>query len=201
MKAFRRASLACAIIARCWRFCDRVEHNKIINGAEQGVTFWHATSLLWKAGGLLQQGRLEESLSLLGKGLAAYRGTGAGLFLPNFLSILGYAYTQSGQFAEPREALDEGLAIAGKNDERSQEAELYRLQGELCLAETNDEAAAEECFQTAIATARRQHSKAWELRATTSLARLWQSYTEGFTMPDIMDAKVLLESVAKPGGL
>ncbi len=142
--------------------------------AEQGFTLWHATGILWKAGGLLQQGRLEESLSLLGKGLAALRGTGASLFLPNYLSILGDAYTQSGQFTKAREALDEGLAIASKNDERSQEAELHRLQGELHLAETNDEAAAEECFHTAIATARRQQSKAWELRATTSLARPWR---------------------------
>ena len=61
-----------------------------------------------------------------------------------------------------------------KNDERFQEAELYRLKGELLLAESDDQTAAEECFRRAIETAQRQQSKAWELRATTSLARLWQ---------------------------
>ena len=88
--------------------------------------------------------------------------------------MVGEAYTQAGRFKEAHEALNEGLAIAEKNDNRTQEAELHRLKGELHLAETNDHAAAEECFRTAIETARRQQSKAWELRATTSLARLWQ---------------------------
>ena len=56
-----------------------------------------------------------------------------------------------------------------------QEAELHRLKGELLLAESPDQAAAaEDCFRRAIETARRQQSKAWELRATMSLARLWQ---------------------------
>jgi hypothetical protein len=55
-----------------------------------------------------------------------------------------------------------------------QTIDVHRLQGQLHLAETDDQAAAEGCFRTAIETARRQQSKAWELRATTSLARLWQ---------------------------
>ena len=92
---------------------------------------------------------------------------------------------------------------------------MHRLLGELHLAECNDEAAAEECFNTAIATAHRQQSRAWELRATTSLARLWQgqrrgdaaretlagiygTYTEGFTTPDLVDAKALLDQLGGP---
>ena len=108
----------------------------------------------------------------------------------------------------------EGLAIAEKNDERCQEAELHRLKGELLLAESPDQvAAAEDCFRQAIETARRQQSKAWELRATMSLARLWQrqgrrdearhalaavhdTYTEGFTTPDLVEAGAMLESLA-----
>ncbi len=88
---------------------------------------------------------------------------------------------------------------------------MHRLKGELLLAESPDQVpAALECFQRAIETARHQRSKAWELRATMSLARLWQrlgrrddaraalaavysTYTEGFTTPDLMDAKALLE--------
>ena len=111
-----------------------------------------------------------------------------------------------------RKALNEGLAVAEKNDDRCHEAELYRLQGELLLAESRDETAAEDCFSRAIETARRQQSKGWELRATMSLARLWQrqgrrdeardalaaiygTYTEGFTTPDLVDAKALLETL------
>ena len=87
--------------------------------------------------------------------------------------------------------------------------------GELHLAETDDQTTAEACFRTAIEIARRQQSRAWELRATMSLARLWQrqgrrdeardalatvyrTYTEGFTTPDLVAARVLLERLAEP---
>src|SRR5260370_42352278 len=102
------------------------------------------------------------------------------------------------------------------NDERCQDAERHRLQGELRLAESPDKsAAAEDCFRTAIETARCQRSRGWELRATMSLARLWQrlgrrdearralaavlgTHTEGFTTPDLVDAAALVESLAGP---
>jgi predicted ATPase len=109
--------------------------------------------------------------------------------------------------------LDEGLVLAEERDERFLEAELHRLKGELHLAEANNQAAAEGCFLTAIETARRQQSKAWELRGTMSLAKLWQrqgrrdearaalaavygTFTEGFTTPDLVDAAALLNSLA-----
>ena len=115
---------------------------------------------------------------------------------------------------DAHKALNEGLAVAEKNDDRCHEAELLRLKGELLLAESPDQvAAAEECFRRAIETARHQQSKGWELRATMSLARLWQrqgrrdeahgalaavygTYTEGFTTPDLVDAGALLEALA-----
>jgi predicted ATPase len=127
---------------------------------------------------------------------------------------LGDAYTQSARFEDAHKALNEGLAIAEKNDDRCHEAELYRLKGELLLAESSDEGtAAEGCFRQAIETARNQQSRAWELRATMSLARLWQrqarreearttlaavyaKYTEGFATPDLVDATTLLEKLA-----
>ncbi len=126
---------------------------------------------------------------------------------------MGDAYTQCGRFAEAHKTLGEALAVAEKNDDRCHEAELYRLQGELLLAESPDQAtAAEACFRQAIDTARRQQSRAWELRAATSLARLWQrqarreeartalaaiygTYSEGFATPDLRDAAALLETL------
>jgi tetratricopeptide (TPR) repeat protein len=181
--------------------------------AEQGFAFWGATAMMFKAGGIVLQGRPEEALPLLLKGLDAYRTTGSGLAIPYYLSVLGDAYTRAGRFQDARKALDEGLALAAKNDDRFQEAELHRLKGELHLAESNDQAAAEGCFRTAIETARRQQARAWELRATTSLGRLWQrqgrerdaraalaavygTYTEGFTTPDLVDAAALLKALA-----
>src|SRR5262249_9556279 len=127
---------------------------------EQGFIFWHASGTLYKAAGLLLQGRLEPGLPLFQKGLGAYRATGAELALPYYLGILGEACTQGGAFGEARQALDEGLALAEKNDDRFQEAELHRLKGELLLAELGDAAGAEDCFRRALETSRRQQSPA-----------------------------------------
>jgi predicted ATPase len=177
---------------------------------EQGFAFWHATGTSYRGAGLVRQGKLGEGLPLLVKGLDGFRATGAELTLPFQLSTLGEAYTQAGRFKGACRTLDEGLALAEKHDERYQEAELHRLKGELLLAEAPDQAsAAEDCFRQAIETAGRQQSRAWELRATMSLARLWQrqgrrdearaalaavysTFTEGFTTPDLVDAAAQL---------
>ncbi len=98
------------------------------------------------------------------------------------------------------------------------EAELYRLKGTLTLQskvqgpKSKVEEEAEECFQKAIEIAQSQQAKSWELRASTSLARLWQQqgktaeahkllceiynwFTEGFDTKDLQEAKALLESL------
>jgi predicted ATPase len=183
-------------------------------GIEQGFQLWHALGTLHTGAGMLLRGRREEALPLLLKGLSAFQATGAEVRVPSYLSILGDAYTQSARFEDAHQALDEGLAVAEKNDDRCHEAELHRLQGELWLAESPDRmAAAEDCLRRATETAQRQGSKGWELRATMSLARLWQrqgrgdearaalaavygTYTEGFTTPDLVDAAALLEALA-----
>ena len=179
---------------------------------EQGFLFWHASGTLYSAAGLLLLGRLEQGLELLQQGLQAYRSTGAELGVSYYLSIMADGCTQAGRFAEAHAALDEALALVEKNDERFQEAELHRLKGELLLAESDDRREAELCFIRAVETARRQQSKAWELRATTSLARLRQkqnrreeafrtlstvhaAFSEGFAMPDLVDAAALLENL------
>ena len=186
---------------------------QIAIATEQGFALWHATGTFFRGAGMLLQGRLEESLPLLLKGIDAFRATGAEILRPFQLSVLGDAYIQAARFEEAHAALDEGLALAEKNDDRVQEAELHRLEGELLLAESPDQAAAEDCFTRAIETARRQQSKAWELRASMSLARLWQrqghrgeayrmlatihaTYTEGRTTPDLVEAGALLEALA-----
>jgi predicted ATPase len=109
--------------------------------------------------------------------------------------------------------LAEALTVVDKNGECFHEAELYRLKGELLGQKAKTKAEAEECFRKAVAIARRQGTRAWELRATTSLARLWQSqgkqhearntlseiygwFTEGFDTADLKDAKALLEELA-----
>jgi class 3 adenylate cyclase/predicted ATPase len=181
---------------------------------EQGFAWYLTTGTIFRGAALLLLGRLQEALPAVIKGLDAYRATGSAMALPHYHSMLGDAYRQADQFREAFRALDEGLAIAEKNDDRSQEAELHRQKGELFLAESPDQVvAAEDCFRRAIDIARQQQSRAWELRATMSLARLWQrqgrrdearaalaavygSFTEGFTTPDLVDAAALLNSLA-----
>jgi serine phosphatase RsbU (regulator of sigma subunit) len=184
--------------------------------SEQGFLFWQASGTLYAGSGLLLQGRVEQGIRLLQDGLEAYRGTGAELAVPYYLSILAEGCLLAGRFAEAHAALDEALELVEKNDERFQEAELYRLKGELALTESGDRTLAEDCFRRAIQTAQRQQSKGWELRAATSLARLWQkqgrceealrvlsaahgSFTEGLTTPDLADASLLLENLRDEG--
>jgi tetratricopeptide (TPR) repeat protein len=214
-------SLAYALHHTAWlcQYCRlRAEvraaaEEEVAIATEQGFALWHATGTFYKGAGLLLLGRGGEGLPLLVKGLDAFRATGARLTLPFQLSVLGEAYTRADRFADAMKVLDEGLALVEETDERCQEAELHRLRGELLLAGSGDQAAAEDCFRQAIETARRQRSRAWELRATMSLARLWQNqgrreeargalaavqgkYTEGFTTPDLVDAAALLQALA-----
>ena len=154
---------------------EAAAEEEIAIGKEQGFQLWHALGTIHKGAGMLLQGRSTEALPFLLKGFHSFRATGAEVRVPYYLSMLGDAYTQSARFGDALKALNEGLAIAEKNDDRVQEAELHRLKGELLLAESPDQAAAaEDCFRQAIETARRQQSRGWELRATMSLARLWQ---------------------------
>jgi predicted ATPase len=115
--------------------------------------------------------------------------------------------------------LAEALVHVEETGERYYEAEIYRLQGELSLMQENQIDAearfhlAERSFRHAIQVARRQQARSWELRATTSLARLWQKqgrreearemlgemygwFTEGFDTPDLRDARALLEELS-----
>jgi predicted ATPase len=182
-------------------------------GTEQGFPLWQALGVLHMGGGMLLKGRRAEAIPLLLKGLSGFKATGAEIRIPCYLGMIGDAYTQDARFKEAHEALNEGLAVAEKSENRTHEAELHRLKGKLHLAETNDQTAAEERFHTAIETARRQGSKAWELRAITSLARLrrqqgreaearealaavYGTYTEGFTTPDLVECRRLLDELA-----
>jgi predicted ATPase len=157
----------------------------------------------------MSQGKV--GIARIQQGMAASRATGATQNRPDELALLAEVSAQVGQIAEGLEALAEALAILGQSEARLWEAELYRLRGELLLRQTV--AAPEEaevCFQQALAVARRQQAKSWELRAAMSLARLWQQqgrraearallapiygwFSEGFDTADLQEAKALLD--------
>jgi len=184
----------------------------IRTSTEQGFPLFQATGTLFNAAGLLLQGRTDEALPALMKGFDAYRATGAALALPQYLGLLGDALTQAGMRSDAKSLLDNALAITEQTGERCQQAELHRLKGELALKDGEAPAIVEAHFLQAIVTAKRQQSKAWELRAAISLARLYRGqdrhaearellgqsldgFTEGFGTPDLRDAKALLDEL------
>jgi predicted ATPase len=132
--------------------------------------------------------------------------------MPFYLTILAEAL---GMGAQPQAGLDrlaEAAKLVETTQERWSDAEMYRLRGMLLLT-VHDVAAAENSFRQAITTARHQTAKLWELRAATSLARLWRDqdkrteardllapiygwFTEGFDTPVLQDAKALLDELA-----
>src|SRR6266508_1524577 len=118
-------------------------------------------------------GQGELAIAQIRRGLAAYGSTGAHLFVPYFLSLLARACLKLGQLDEGLRVIGEALERARTTGERVWEAELIRLEGELRLAAAPDDVAeALDCFRHAIEIARRQAARSWELRATSSLARL-----------------------------
>jgi len=184
---------------------------------EQGFPYWLAWGTMLRGWALAQQGQGEEGISQIRQGLAAWRATGAEMYRPYVLALLAEMHGKVGQAEEGLSVVVEALAFVERTEERFYEAELHRLKGELtlqCNVQSPESKAkeAEECFQKSIDIGRRQSAKSWELRAATSLARLWQQqgkkaeagqmlaeiygwFTEGFDTADLKDAKTLLDKL------
>jgi len=162
---------------------------------------------------MAERGRNEDAIAQVQKGLAALRAAGAEVERPQDLSLLAEAYMKTGRFDDGLSALTEALAVADEREARVYEAETHRLKGELLLKQDGSNVAdAQSCFQRSIEIARKQSAKSWELRATTSLARLlaklgkrdkartmladiYAWFTEGFDTADLKDAKALLDEL------
>jgi predicted ATPase len=175
---------------------------------EHGFAFWKALAAIYRGRCLAMVEREAEGITQMTEGLAALRGTGTLVFLPQWLTVLAEAYGRARRPLEGLKHLTEAIRIIERTEDREYEAELYRVRGELLL-DTRDQSAAEGSFATALAVARQQNAKLWELRASTSLARLWRDqgkrseardllapvygwFTEGFDTRDLKEAKTLL---------
>ena len=181
---------------------------------EQGFAFYLAMGTILRGWTVMTQGQGEEGLWQMHDGLTAFRATGAEVDVPYFLALLADAYGRLGQVEAGLAVLQEGWEVMERTGEHAYQAEMYRVKGALLLQQQGPgEAEAEACFQQAIAVAQQQSAKSWELRAATSLARLWQSqgktaeardllasvydwFTEGFDTADLKDAKALLEDLS-----
>ncbi|RWP32890.1 AAA family ATPase [Mesorhizobium sp.] len=178
---------------------------------EHGFSLWRTAGVILKGWVLIQAGESDSGLAQMRDGIVEWRGHDAKLFVPRWLLMLASALSRLGN---PRAALDrieEGLALITETNERWNETELHLRKGELLLDLKADERA-EASFLHALTVAQHQRAKLWELRAATSLARLWVQgnerqrahdllapvcgwFTEGFATPDIKEARTFLDLV------
>jgi class 3 adenylate cyclase/predicted ATPase len=203
---------------------ERAEAN-IIFATESGLPYFVAQASILLGSAVSRQGRHEEGITKMRDGLAAQRATGGQGLLQYWLALQLEGLIETGEFEEASTVLAEALTIRAKHGDRYWEEEVYRLNGELLLAQTQRtpkargtqqrtviETEAEACFRHAIEIAREQNTKSLELRAVTSLGRLLQKqgkkdearrmlaeiygwFTEGFDTADLKDAKTLLEEL------
>ena len=192
---------------------ERAEASLALSTA-QGFAQWVGPGTFWRGWAVAAQGQYEAGIAQMHQGLAIKRATGGVSILSTYLGGLAEGYGGSGQAQEGLSQLAEALAHVGTTGERYWEAELHRLRGALLLQQAIPDAHyAESCFQHALAVARDQQAKSLELRAATSLARLWQRqdkrqkayallapvynwFTEGFDTADLQQAKALLEELS-----
>jgi predicted ATPase len=191
----------------------------------QGFRLFQAHAMLLMGRGLAAQGETAPGLAQMRQGLAVIQASGQIAGMVGILSLLAEAYALDGQPEAGLEVLAAALDLVHSRELRLWEAEVHRLRGALLLAQHSPgqtpgqkppaarvkEAAA--CFQQALALARQCQARAWELRAATSLARLWQQqgrpeaarallapiygrFTEGFDTADLREAKALLDELS-----
>jgi predicted ATPase len=175
---------------------------------DRGLPLHLGWANVYRGASLATLGQSEECISMISQGMAKVRATGAVTGIPTLLMILAEAHARLGRPADGLNCLAEAAAIIEATDERSNEAELHRLRGDL-LDAARDQSAAEHSYQQALGVAKQQSARLFELRASIGLARLWCKqdknrkardllapicgwFTEGFDAPDLKAARALL---------
>ena len=178
---------------------------------EHGFPMFQLLAMMVRGWCLAALGRPEEGIAQLQQSLAMWRSSGAEVGVPFMLTLLADAYGKAGQPEEGLKQLSEASRSMEVRDERVYETEMHRIRGELLIS-IRDFAAAEHSFGEALAVARGQSAKLFELRAAASLARLWRDqgrpqqarellapvyewFTEGFDTLDLKEAKALLDEL------
>ena len=181
---------------------------------EKGSLFWKALGTVLQGCVFALTGKASDAVQMITSGVAAVQSTGQTLWMPLFLSFLARTYVDLGQLDDARRCIGEAMTAVETTNERWCEAEVNRIAGEIALLSPRPDAAkVEGYFERALAIARRQQAKSWELRASMSLALLWRSqgkpqqarellapvygwFTEGFNTRDLQEAKALLDELA-----
>ncbi len=180
---------------------------------KKGAPFWKATAIVFKGCVLALTGKAADAVQMITSGITAWRSTGSTLWLPMYLSYLAWAHTELDQLDDAWRCIGEAMAAVETTKETWFEAEVHRIAGEIALMMPEPDAAkAEGYFERALSVARAQQAKSWELRAASSMARLWRDqgkrdeardllapvygwFIEGFGSLDLKEAKALLDEM------
>jgi class 3 adenylate cyclase/predicted ATPase len=176
---------------------------------EKGAALWKPLRMMYQGGLLVLTGKAADAVRMITSGVAAWRSIGATTLVLD-LTYLAKAYSELGQFDDAWRCIGEVLTKIETTKQRWFEAEANRMAGEVARKSPEPDAAkAEAFFERALATARQQQAKSWELRTAMSMARLWRDqgkprqarellaavygwFTEGFNTRDLKEAKALL---------
>ena len=183
---------------------------------ERGAPYWKALGTAVRGWLFALTGKASDAVRAITSGMsgiASLRSTGATFYEPQHLQYLAIAYAELGQFDDAWRCIDDAIDKKEKSKEKWGEAEVHRIAGEIAVNSPEPNAAkAEAYFERALAVARQQQAKSWELRASMSLARLWRDqgkvqqarellvpvygwFTEGFDTRDLKEAKALLDEL------
>lgn len=181
--------------------------------AQQGFPLWLAFCTMMRGHVLVTRGEAAKGLALARKGHEDMKATGGSISETWGLSLLAKCYERADQPDQAVDLLTKALDIVERRNELFFEAELHRLKGEWLLAHRRPEPAEVEfCFERALAVAQKQDARTWQLRAATSLARLWLDqgkrdrardllapiynwFTEGLDTPVLREARLTLEEL------
>jgi predicted ATPase len=199
------------ICCRNYSAADTQIHECKVLAEEKGTVIWKMEAIAHRGCVLALTGNAAEAARTLVSGIDGWRSVGATIFAPFWLSYLALAYADLGNFDDAWRILSEAMTTIDTSKEKWCAAEINRVAGEIALKSPGgDNAKAHAYFERALAVARAQQAKSWELRAATSLARLWRDqgkvqqardllapvygwFTEGFDTLDLKEAKALLD--------
>jgi class 3 adenylate cyclase/predicted ATPase len=202
-----------AVFARDVATVYAYSNDCIALASEHGFAQWAAVGRILRGWAAAQQGEATTGIGRIRDGLAAAETTGNRLNTPFYLTLLAETLALAGKIEEGLAALDDALAKVAVSGGKGWNAEIHRLRGELTgRLPYPDSAKAEDSFRTALAIAREQGTRGYELRAATSLARLWHEqgrrgeardlleplyawFTEGFDTLDLKEAEALLDEL------
>ena len=202
------------IVCRNDAIATEQSNELVVLADEKGGALWKAFGVLLQGVMLARTGISSDAVQTINSGINALRSTGSTLWMPLWSSHLAKSYADLGQFVDASRCIGEAMTVIKVAKERLYEAEVNRMAGEIELLLPQPNAAkALAHFERALSLARAQRAKSWELRAATSIARLWSDqgrrdearellapiydwFTEGSNTLDLRDTKALLNTLA-----